>query len=439
MGLTERGADAAKRWFRSEAADFYDTKIDPMMQREKRTRHSRLRPDIAKPVEGYWKLSARKRFKSADDFKRHSFATTDSWRDLILPKSQNTGQIQSLVCLRITDADSGDEDCKNSNRAQLQAAAELVTEIPDIVQPYNEEGGTDIRKDSDLISNEIENSPPPTRRIKRERNKAPDRILLIRCMSTHICLTWSQTTKGNIEGEEFDPVLWIEFGVAQWSERLRNSAGRIRSAALRWNSVRRGVGSYGAERGGKENTHFLIHAREMNIVHRILFFHPQAPLELMMSLHLFHACLSLAVVVHCDPVSLRNTSDHLLLGRLQLLFPMRGSHMVEAYIHLLQSILLTCPPHFHLRRCASLTATGVSLAAIYFNVQCKGGVISLWGIIKQDVSKHRYQTIEDLKQAVREAFRETSPPLLRKISHRKWRRIILCRDNDGAHIDVMDH
>ncbi|KAJ4448583.1 hypothetical protein ANN_10602 [Periplaneta americana] len=36
----------------------------------------------------------------------------------------------------------------------------------------------------------------------------------------HICLTWSQATKGNIEGGGFDPVLWIEFGVAQWSERL---------------------------------------------------------------------------------------------------------------------------------------------------------------------------------------------------------------------------
>ncbi|KAJ4449325.1 hypothetical protein ANN_00723 [Periplaneta americana] len=95
----------------------------------------------------------------------------DSWRDLIPPKSQNTEQIYSLVCLRITDADSEDEDCKDSDRAQLQAAAELVTELLDIVQPYNEEGGTDIRKDSDLISNEIENSPPPTRRIKRERNK----------------------------------------------------------------------------------------------------------------------------------------------------------------------------------------------------------------------------------------------------------------------------
>ncbi|KAJ4452006.1 hypothetical protein ANN_03518 [Periplaneta americana] len=62
-------------------------------------------------------------------------------------------------------ANSGDEDYKDSDRAQLQAVAELVTDLLDIVQPYNEEGGTDIRKDSDLISNEIDNSPPSTRRI----------------------------------------------------------------------------------------------------------------------------------------------------------------------------------------------------------------------------------------------------------------------------------
>ncbi|KAJ4452039.1 hypothetical protein ANN_03554 [Periplaneta americana] len=36
----------------------------------------------------------------------------------------------------------------------------------------------------------------------------------------HVCLTLSQAIMGNIEGGEFDPVLWIEFGVAQWSERL---------------------------------------------------------------------------------------------------------------------------------------------------------------------------------------------------------------------------
>ncbi|KAJ4442362.1 hypothetical protein ANN_03948 [Periplaneta americana] len=98
-------------------------------------------------------------------------------------------QVRSIIATALKDADyntfeeihdlsvtgstrhSGDEDCKDSDRAQLQATAEFVTELPYIVQPYNEEGGTDIRKDSDLISNEIDNSPPPTRRIKRERNK----------------------------------------------------------------------------------------------------------------------------------------------------------------------------------------------------------------------------------------------------------------------------
>ncbi|KAJ4435800.1 hypothetical protein ANN_18419 [Periplaneta americana] len=30
----------------------------------------------------------------------------------------------------------------------------------------------------------------------------------------------SKPQKGNIGGGRFDPVLWIEFGVAQWSERL---------------------------------------------------------------------------------------------------------------------------------------------------------------------------------------------------------------------------
>ncbi|KAJ4431874.1 hypothetical protein ANN_20480 [Periplaneta americana] len=33
----------------------------------------------------------------------------------------------------------------------------------------------------------------------------------------------TKATKGNIEGGGFDPVLWIEFGVAQWSERLNAS------------------------------------------------------------------------------------------------------------------------------------------------------------------------------------------------------------------------
>ncbi|KAJ4430326.1 hypothetical protein ANN_22539 [Periplaneta americana] len=72
---------------------------------------------------------------------------------------------------------SGDEDCKYSDGAQLQAAAELVTELPDIVQTCNEEGGIDIRKDSDLISNEIDNSPPRALSTsKRERNKGEHHV-----------------------------------------------------------------------------------------------------------------------------------------------------------------------------------------------------------------------------------------------------------------------
>ncbi|KAJ4438116.1 hypothetical protein ANN_14055 [Periplaneta americana] len=61
----------------------------------------------------------------------------------------------------------------------------------------------------------------------------------------HICLTRGQAIKGNIEGGEFDSVLWIEFGVAQWSERLvrrtkdpvgtavREDAGKMQMAGQR--------------------------------------------------------------------------------------------------------------------------------------------------------------------------------------------------------------
>ncbi|KAJ4441949.1 hypothetical protein ANN_11813, partial [Periplaneta americana] len=48
----------------------------------------------------------------------------------------------------------------------------------------------------------------------------------------HICLTWSQATKGNIEGRGFGPVLRIEFGVAQWSERLNIIFNRLLNDAI---------------------------------------------------------------------------------------------------------------------------------------------------------------------------------------------------------------
>ncbi|KAJ4432499.1 hypothetical protein ANN_21119 [Periplaneta americana] len=45
----------------------------------------------------------------------------------------------------------------------------------------------------------------------------------------------SQATKGNIEGGRFDPVLWIEFGVAQWTERLvRRTKDTDASTARGW-------------------------------------------------------------------------------------------------------------------------------------------------------------------------------------------------------------
>ncbi|KAJ4429481.1 hypothetical protein ANN_21650 [Periplaneta americana] len=148
-------------------------KLDRMRKRNSlghRLRRNCLLKDALEGLVNGRKVRSRRKYHMIDDIV-HTCGVTNSWRDLILPKSQNEGKIYSLVCLRITDADSGDEDCKDFDRAQLQAVAELVTELLDIVQPYNEEGGTDIRKDSDLISNEINNFPPPTHRIKRERNK----------------------------------------------------------------------------------------------------------------------------------------------------------------------------------------------------------------------------------------------------------------------------
>lgn len=63
---------------------------------------------------------------------------------------------------------------------------------------------------------------------------------------------------------------------------------------------------------------------------------------------------------------------------------------------------------------------------------------ALWGIIKAKVSQQRYQTTEQLKDAVRTAFAAINRNLLRKISHRSWRRIILCHENNGGHTDLLD-
>ncbi|KAJ4445839.1 hypothetical protein ANN_12524 [Periplaneta americana] len=54
-----------------------------------------------------------------------------------------------------------------------------------------------------------------------------------------LTVTPQQATKGNIEGGGFGPVLWIEFGVAQWSERLvrrTKDTGFIPNALLTFKS-----------------------------------------------------------------------------------------------------------------------------------------------------------------------------------------------------------
>jgi hypothetical protein len=63
---------------------------------------------------------------------------------------------------------------------------------------------------------------------------------------------------------------------------------------------------------------------------------------------------------------------------------------------------------------------------------------ALWGIIKQDVSWKRYQTTEELKVAVCNAFAKIIPAVKHRISHRAWGRIILCFEHDGVHTDIID-
>jgi hypothetical protein len=63
---------------------------------------------------------------------------------------------------------------------------------------------------------------------------------------------------------------------------------------------------------------------------------------------------------------------------------------------------------------------------------------ALWGIIKQDVSRKHYQTAEELKEALRNAFVKITPAMLCRISHRTWGRIILCFEHDGVHTHIID-
>lgn len=64
---------------------------------------------------------------------------------------------------------------------------------------------------------------------------------------------------------------------------------------------------------------------------------------------------------------------------------------------------------------------------------------SLWGLIKGQVSGIRYETIDQLKHAIIAAFASVSRNSLKKMAQRTWRRMELCKNNEGQHTDPLDH
>ena len=63
---------------------------------------------------------------------------------------------------------------------------------------------------------------------------------------------------------------------------------------------------------------------------------------------------------------------------------------------------------------------------------------SLWGFIKGQVSGIRYETIDQLKHAIIAAFASVSRNSLQKMAQRTWRRMELCKNNEGQHTDPLD-
>ncbi|KAJ4447815.1 hypothetical protein ANN_09823 [Periplaneta americana] len=63
---------------------------------------------------------------------------------------------------------------------------------------------------------------------------------------------------------------------------------------------------------------------------------------------------------------------------------------------------------------------------------------ALWGFIKRIVARERYDTIDEFKDAVRRVFQQITPAMMRRMSHRTWRHIILCEENDGLHTVSLD-
>lgn len=65
---------------------------------------------------------------------------------------------------------------------------------------------------------------------------------------------------------------------------------------------------------------------------------------------------------------------------------------------------------------------------------------SLWGLVKNEVSKQRYRTVEQLKTSIDNAFGmiRNNPSMLEKMSQRTWRKINFCAENNGIHTDIIN-
>ncbi|KAJ4431945.1 hypothetical protein ANN_20554, partial [Periplaneta americana] len=99
MGSTERGADAVKRWFRSEAADFYDTKIDPMVLSEKHRRH--LTTDQASNAM-YSLAGKTTTYEANPDAKRLYDDLLSNYNRLIRPVINNTETLTVWLGLKLS-------------------------------------------------------------------------------------------------------------------------------------------------------------------------------------------------------------------------------------------------------------------------------------------------------------------------------------------------
>jgi hypothetical protein len=65
---------------------------------------------------------------------------------------------------------------------------------------------------------------------------------------------------------------------------------------------------------------------------------------------------------------------------------------------------------------------------------------SLWGQIKNEVSKKCYRTVAQLKIAIIDALEKirNNQSLLENMSRRTCRKVNFCSENDGIHTDIMD-